>query len=198
MCSLSSHAFFLSLSRPSFLSPFLFFCSTPSYLPWNQLRLTKLSEKCFVICMHMQFPGLYLLKVLNPRVGGRGVVTRFVVEFAIGPGGRVEVHVIPSGLESQVHIHIGGRRGAMDLILKKWFLKVPSGVLIDGVCLVVIARRFLWCGRHWDLKWKKDLWVKLINTIVSQLNFGRKRQMFCFKNLFIWTWCSFILFKAQQ
>lgn len=101
--------------------------------------------------MHMQFPRLYVLEVLNPRVGGRGVVTRFVVEFTIGPGGRVEVHVIPGGLESQVHIQISGGRGTMDLILKKWLLKVPSGVLIDGVHLVVFAWRLLWCGRHWDL-----------------------------------------------
>lgn len=102
--------------------------------------------------MHMQFPGLYVLEVLNPGVGGRGVVTRFVVEFAIGPGGRVEVHVIPGGLESQVHIQIGGGRGAMDLILKKWLFKVPSGVLIDWVRLVVLARGLLGCGRHWDLR----------------------------------------------
>lgn len=113
--------------------------------------------------MHMQFPGLSTcptsarLQVLNPRVGGRGVVTRFVVEFAIGPGGGVEVHVIPGGLESQVHIQISRGRGAMDLILKKWLLKVPSGVLIDGVRLVVLVWRLLWCGRHWDLRKKEHL-----------------------------------------
>lgn len=97
------------------------------------------------------------LQVLNPRVGGRGVVTRFVVEFAIGSGGGVEVHVVPGGLESQVHIQISGGRGAMDLILKKGLLKVPSGVLIDGIGLVVLVQGLLWCGRHWDLRRKKHL-----------------------------------------
>lgn len=102
--------------------------------------------------MHMQFPSLYVLQVLNPGVRGCGVVTRFVVKFAIGPCGRVEVHIIPGGLESEVHIQIGGGRGTMGLILKKWLFKVPSGVFIDGVCLVVLARGLLWCGQHWDLR----------------------------------------------
>lgn len=75
---------------------------------------------------------------LHPRVGGRGVVAGFVVEFAVGPSGRVKIHVVSGGFESQVHIEIGGGWGAMDLILKKWLLKVPSGVLIDGVRLVVL------------------------------------------------------------
>lgn len=125
--------------------------------------------------MHMQFPSLSTcptsarLQVLNPRVGGRGVVTRFVVEFAIGPGGGVEVHVVPGGLESQVHIQIGGGRGAMDLILKKWLLKVSSGVLIDGIGLVVLVRGLLWCGRHWDLRRRKHLRVKLFNRTVQGL-----------------------------
>lgn len=153
----------LLFSLAFFLSCFFFFAQLRSYSPRNQLRLTKLAEKCFVICMHMQFPSLYVLQVLNPGVRGRGVVTRFVVKFAIGPCGRVEVHIIPGGLESEVHIQIGGGRGTMGLILKKWLFKVPSGVFIDGVCLVVLARGLLWCGQHWDLRWKKDLWVKLIN-----------------------------------
>lgn len=90
-------------------------------------------------------------EVLNPGVRRGGVVTCFVVEFAIGAGGGIKVHVVSGGLESQVHIHIGGGRGTMDRIFKKWLLKVPSGVLVDGICLVVFARGLLGCGWYRDL-----------------------------------------------
>lgn len=165
MCFLSSlmHSFSLSQGFLLSASPLsLNHCPPCSYSPRNQLRRTKLAEKCFMICMHMQFPGLStcrasrpqdppVRKVLNPRVRRGGVVTCFIVEFTIGAGSGIEVHVISGGLESQVHIHISGGRGTMDRIFKKWLLKVPVGVLVDRICLVVFAWRLLGCG------WCRDL-----------------------------------------
>ncbi len=47
MCSLSSHAFFLSLSRPSFLSPFLFFCSNSLIFAMEPASTNKTLRKMF-------------------------------------------------------------------------------------------------------------------------------------------------------
>ena len=66
-------------------------------------------------------------------------MTRLVVEFAIGSGGGVEVHIVPSRLQAQVHIEIGGGRCAMDLVLQERLLEAPRGVLEGREGLVVLA-----------------------------------------------------------
>lgn len=76
---------------------------------------------------------------LDPGVRRGWIVTRLVVEFAVGPGRRVEVHVVAGGLQPQVHVDVGGSRGALvHLVFKESLLKVPVGVLKDGVRLVVL------------------------------------------------------------
>lgn len=78
-------------------------------------------------------------------------MTRLVVEFAVRTCGRVEVHVVPGGLESQVHAKVGGRSGPMDLIIEKRFFKVSSGVLKWRKHLILFSDALLWSSMGQDL-----------------------------------------------
>lgn len=74
-----------------------------------------------------------------------------VIQFAVGPGGRIEVHVVAGGLESQMHAEVGGGGGSMDLILEIGLLKVSGRVLKGGEGIVVVSEALLWRGVRRDL-----------------------------------------------
>lgn len=56
-----------------------------------------------------------------------------VVEFTVWAGCRIKVHVVPRGLQSQVHGAVGGRWGAfMRLVLVVRLLEVGSWGSLEG------------------------------------------------------------------
>lgn len=55
-----------------------------------------------------------------------------VVEFGVGPGCRVEVHIVAGGLEAQVHVQVCGlRRALVHLVLVECLLKLYSRRVLE-------------------------------------------------------------------
>lgn len=70
---------------------------------------------------------------LHPGVWRSRVVARLVVEFTVRARRRIKVHVVPRGLQSQVHGAVGGRRRAfMSLVVVVRLLKVGSWGSLEG------------------------------------------------------------------
>lgn len=79
----------------------------------------------------------------HPGVGRGRVVARFIVQFTVRTGSGVEVHVVASGLEAQVHGVLAGWRAVMDLVLKEGLVIISCGILKRLVGLVVFPARLL-------------------------------------------------------
>lgn len=60
-------------------------------------------------------------------------MARLVVEFTVRAGCRIKVHVVPRGLQSQVHGAVSGGWGAFKrLVLVVWILEVGSWGSLEG------------------------------------------------------------------
>lgn len=70
-------------------------------------------------------------------------MARFIVQFTVGTGSGVEVDVVASGLEAQVHGVLAGRRAVVDLVLEEGLLIISRGVLKRLVGLVVFSAGLL-------------------------------------------------------
>lgn len=79
----------------------------------------------------------------HPGVGGGRVVARFIVQFTVGAGSRVEVDVVAGGLEAQVHGVLAGRGAVVDLVLEEGLIIVSCGIRKRLVGLVVFPAGLL-------------------------------------------------------
>lgn len=70
-------------------------------------------------------------------------MARFIVQFTVGSGSRVEVHVVACGLEAQVHGVLAGWRPVVDLILEEGLVVISRGILKWLVGLVVFPAGLL-------------------------------------------------------
>lgn len=70
-------------------------------------------------------------------------MARFIVQFTVRTGSRVEVDIVAGGLEAQVHGVLAGWRAVMDLVLKEGLIVVPCGILKRLVGLVVFPAGLL-------------------------------------------------------
>lgn len=70
-------------------------------------------------------------------------MARFIVQFTVRTGSRVEVDVVASGLEAQVHGVLAGWRAVMNLVLKEGLIIVSCGILKGLVGLVVFPAGLL-------------------------------------------------------
>lgn len=90
---------------------------------------------------------------LHPGVGRGGIVTRLIVEFAVGSRGWVEVHVVASGLEAEVQGAVCGGRGALvRLVLIITFLKICSWRSLEGrvgLWRITLSGHLIATGQKW-------------------------------------------------
>lgn len=122
---------------------FPYWLSQPSYgTGFNKLNLQGKRKIAMSVVLHAHAL-LPVLPASHPGVGGRGVVARFIVQFTVGTGSRVEVDVVARGLESQVHV-LAGRRAVVDLVLEEGLVIVSRGIRKRLVGLVVFSAGLLW------------------------------------------------------
>lgn len=95
---------------------------------------------------HARFPERPVPGCSHPGVGGGRVVARFIVQFTVGTGSRVEVDVVAGGLEAQVHGVLAGRGAMVDLVLEEGLIVVPRGIRKRLVGLVVFPAGLLGDG----------------------------------------------------
>lgn len=96
------------------------------------------------VCMHMHCPqSASRPGSLHPGVGRGRVVARFIVQFTVRTGSGVEVDIVASGLEAQVHGVLAGWRAVMDLVLKEGLIVISRGILKGLVSLVVFPAGLL-------------------------------------------------------
>lgn len=96
------------------------------------------------VCMHMHCPqSASRPGSLHPGVGRGRVVARFIVQFTVRTGSGVEVDIVASGLEAQVHGVLAGWRAVMDLVLKEGLIVISCGILKGLVGLVVFPAGLL-------------------------------------------------------
>lgn len=96
------------------------------------------------VCMHMHCPrSASCPGSLHPGVGRGRVVARFIVQFTVRTGCRVEVDIVASGLEAQVHGVLAGWRAVVDLVLKEGLIIISCGIRKGLVGLVVFPAGLL-------------------------------------------------------
>lgn len=105
---------------------------------------------------HALFPERLVPPASHPGVGGGGVVARFIVQFTVRTGSRVEVDIVAGGLESQVHGVLAGRRAMVDLVLEEGLVVVSRGILKRLVGLVIFPAGLLWDWLCGNLPGKQD------------------------------------------
>lgn len=71
-------------------------------------------------------------------------MARFIVQFAVGSGGRVEIDVVAGGLQPQVHGVLAGGRAVVDLVLEEGLVVVSRGIRKRLVGLVIFSAGLLW------------------------------------------------------
>lgn len=96
------------------------------------------------VCMHMHCPqSASCPDSSHPGVGRGRVVARFIVQFTVRTGSGVEVDIVASGLEAQVHGVLARWRAVMNLVLKEGLIIISCGILEGLVGLVVFPAWFL-------------------------------------------------------
>ena len=71
-------------------------------------------------------------------------MARFIVQFAVGSGGRVEIDIVASGLQPQVHGVLAGGRAVVDLVLEEGLVVVSRGIRKRLVGLIIFSAGLLW------------------------------------------------------